>query len=389
MQSPTSASFSTLGELTVPDLSSKDGPHQDDVSSIFQNAVTHECKICEGAQFDNCICQLLSSTVESSSVVNMDQLEGVTKVLGGVNDIYQVLGRDDILKSELLHDIDLYLECDEDSVYVVPPSKVESWNQPGKYQNYKISFHFSKPGEQLSGTREPNTRRTKCSECEYRCKKEYLMRDHRAKCHGEKDLFSCKECSYIGHRYRHLQKHALRMHSKGTSTTGGFVDNAGVTVAAPVACQHSDELGIAGNSFKGCPDRVLQDEANNNIKRGKSSNAEAASFDGSRTNAPDKTLTVPSKKIKTLQQAVALKTQNCSCRVKKCVSKFKRNQKDAYNRNINWTCYPNNCKGDSKTCAQPPRFNYHCPNKQCDFFCSKKSKLLVHIAQVHSVEIKK
>ena len=36
-----------------------------------------------------------------------------------VDEIYQVLGRD-ILKSPLLSDIDLYLECDEDSLYVMP-----------------------------------------------------------------------------------------------------------------------------------------------------------------------------------------------------------------------------------------------------------------------------
>ena len=33
--------------------------------------------------------------------------------------MFQVLGRD-ILKSSLLDDIDLYLECDDDSLYVMP-----------------------------------------------------------------------------------------------------------------------------------------------------------------------------------------------------------------------------------------------------------------------------
>ena len=49
--------------------------------------------------------------------------------------MFQVLGRD-ILKSSLLDDIDLYLECDEDSLYVMPTVMSPTHNI-GKYQGVK------------------------------------------------------------------------------------------------------------------------------------------------------------------------------------------------------------------------------------------------------------
>ena len=54
--------------------------------------------------------------------------------------------------------------------------------------------------------------RYSCTKCKYTCTRETLLKDHRAKVHGEKDLFKCPHCGYIGQLFKHLQKHMLRQH---------------------------------------------------------------------------------------------------------------------------------------------------------------------------------
>ena len=54
--------------------------------------------------------------------------------------------------------------------------------------------------------------RYSCTQCEYTCTRETLLKDHRAKMHGEKDLFKCSRCNYNGQLFKHLQKHMSRQH---------------------------------------------------------------------------------------------------------------------------------------------------------------------------------
>ena len=51
-----------------------------------------------------------------------------------------------------------------------------------------------------------------CTQCEYTCTRETVLKDHRAKVHGEKDLFKCSRCNYTGQLFKHLQKHMSRQH---------------------------------------------------------------------------------------------------------------------------------------------------------------------------------
>ena len=55
--------------------------------------------------------------------------------------------------------------------------------------------------------------RYRCTQCKYTCTRENLLKDHRAKVHGEKDLFKCSRCSYNGQLFKHLQKHMSRQHN--------------------------------------------------------------------------------------------------------------------------------------------------------------------------------
>ena len=57
-----------------------------------------------------------------------------------------------------------------------------------------------------------------CTQCEYTCTRETLLKDHRAKVHGEKDLFKCSRCNYTGQLFKHLQKHMSRQHQVLLST---------------------------------------------------------------------------------------------------------------------------------------------------------------------------
>ena len=54
--------------------------------------------------------------------------------------------------------------------------------------------------------------RYRCTQCEYTCTRETVLKDHRAKVHREKDLFKCSRCNYNGQLFKHLQKHMSRQH---------------------------------------------------------------------------------------------------------------------------------------------------------------------------------
>lgn len=51
-----------------------------------------------------------------------------------------------------------------------------------------------------------------CPHCARSCTRATVLMDHRAKAHGEKNLFKCSQCCYEGHLFGHLQKHMKRRH---------------------------------------------------------------------------------------------------------------------------------------------------------------------------------
>ena len=153
----------------------------------------------DGLCDSSCLCQLF----------NTDALVSTDTLSLEIDEIYQVLGRD-ILKSSLLDDIDLYLECDEDSLYVVPqevhPSNSSQEASSRSTARVRISF----PSSCQSDTQE----RFRCTQCTRSFTRESLLKDHRFRCHGMRNLFPCSMCSYVGHRHRLLQKHTTRQHPK-------------------------------------------------------------------------------------------------------------------------------------------------------------------------------
>ena len=145
----------------------------------------------------NCLCNLICghNSLDAAATINVDE-------------IYQVLGRD-ILKSSLLDDIDLYLECDDDNLYVVPSTEANQRTSIEVVEdpvNIRVSFPDNKDGQ--LGPR----KRFACSSCSMTFSKRNILLDHRAKTHGENNLFRCSQCSYKGQRSSHFQKHLRRKH---------------------------------------------------------------------------------------------------------------------------------------------------------------------------------
>ena len=156
----------------------------------------------------SCLCQLF----------NTDALVSTDTLPLEIDEIYQVLGRD-ILKSSLLDDIELYLECDEDSLYVVPPHEVQpSDSLQEASSRYTPRVRISFPSNCQTDTQE----RFRCTQCTRSFTRESLLKDHRYHCHGTRDLFPCTVCSYVGHRHRLLQKHTTRQHRKHSQQEPGL-----------------------------------------------------------------------------------------------------------------------------------------------------------------------
>lgn len=120
-----------------------------------------------------------------------------------VDDIYQVLGKD-VLRSSLLDDIDLYLECEDDSVYKVPLRKRDL--DTTEANSIQITIVAPDSGVE-------NAPRFACEICKKSFTRTSLLRDHLAQQHGVNDLFPCPVCKYKGQLCRHLQKHIKRKHS--------------------------------------------------------------------------------------------------------------------------------------------------------------------------------
>ena len=143
-------------------------------------------------------------TDSQSPVFSDDSLINDADLLN-MEDIYQVLGKD-ILKSTLLDDIDLYLECDEDGAHTVLPrmdhsAAMKAGCEPG----IGISLHDQLSLNGLS-------RRFKCDACDKTFTRDSLRQDHRFKVHGVRDLFPCLHCPYKAQVYRALSKHVRRQH---------------------------------------------------------------------------------------------------------------------------------------------------------------------------------
>jgi KRAB domain-containing zinc finger protein len=135
-----------------------------------------------------------------------------------VDDIYQVLGRD-VLKSSVLDDIDLYLECDDDNVYTkaMPPKPGMESTKPKNNSQEPFKFKFSFP----TNTTPPVSDSKKSFVCEFCSQsfiKDHLLKNHQAKSHNVKDLFPCPQCAYRGQQHAHLQKHIKRMHKKSSQS---------------------------------------------------------------------------------------------------------------------------------------------------------------------------
>lgn len=146
-----------------------------------------------------CLCQIFCPDINPEALMSPDPLE--------IDEIYQVLGRD-ILRSSLLDDIDLYLECDEDSLYVVPHETLPS--RPSQVAKSRLAarVRISFPPSCQQVTKE----RVGCTQCSRSFTRESLLKDHQFRCHGAKDLFPCTVCAYVGQRHRLLQKHMKRQH---------------------------------------------------------------------------------------------------------------------------------------------------------------------------------
>lgn len=151
--------------------------------------------LCDSA----CLCQIFCTDIDTEALVSPDTLE--------MDEIYQVLGRD-ILKSSLLDDIDLYLECDEDSLYVVPHETLPSSSLPVAKSRLASRVRVSFPSSCQQVTQE----RIRCTQCTRSFTRESLLKDHQFQCHGARDLFPCTVCAYVGQRHRLLQKHMKRRH---------------------------------------------------------------------------------------------------------------------------------------------------------------------------------
>ena len=176
-----------------------------------------------------CLCQIFCPDINPEALMSPDPLE--------IDEIYQVLGRD-ILRSSLLDDIDLYLECDEDSLYVVPhetlPSNASHVAKSRLAARVRISFPPS--------CQKVSNERVGCTQCSRSFTRESLLKDHRFRCHGAKDLFPCTLCAYVGQRHRLLQKHVKRQHRDHVQQWPGLTGQQNVSRvgsapdASPVSC---------------------------------------------------------------------------------------------------------------------------------------------------------
>ena len=174
--------------------------------STPSDACLHRCG-------SDCICTLLSACNSNLAPNSNDATDDGTSTLD-VDEIYQVLGRD-ILKSSLLDDIDLYLECDDDNCYVVPAAILPEHRRP--VFGARLAQPASCPRIRISFPQQTESympTRFKCDKCSHSFTRDSLLRDHLFRSHAISDLFPCPQCAYKGQTYRLLAKHSRRKHGK-------------------------------------------------------------------------------------------------------------------------------------------------------------------------------
>lgn len=111
------------------------------------------------------------------------------------------------VRQDILDGVDLYLECEDDSLYQVPTTAiVKQTHEPVKVDT---KFVIKFPCHPV-----PLQERFTCNECAKEFKKEAALKDHRYRTHGVQDQHLCGQCCYVGQLHHHLQKHILRKHTQ-------------------------------------------------------------------------------------------------------------------------------------------------------------------------------
>ncbi|XP_064621561.1 uncharacterized protein LOC135484221 [Lineus longissimus] len=199
----------------------------------------------------DCLCHLIDSDAKGIDV----------------DDIYQVLGRD-VLKSSVLDDIDLYLECDDDNVYTkAMPSKpgMESTKPKNSQEPFKFKFSFP------TNTTPPVSDSKKSFVCEFCSQsfiKDHLLKNHQAKSHNVKDLFPCPQCAYRGQQHAHLQKHIKRMHKKSSQSDDSSNNlSQNVAVVPPKSAIEPADMSEQSSLASNMPDTLQQCNPTTDIKK--------------------------------------------------------------------------------------------------------------------------
>ena len=160
-----------------------------------------------------------------------------------VEEFYQVLGRD-VLRSSLLNDIELYLECEDDNSLATtllnnvelshPIASTTTLSQP---KSLSLCIHFPASKRKAAKTR------CHCDACNRTFTCNSLLNNHKHKVHGIKELFRCSHCCYQGDCRNDLRKHHHQMH--------GDLDKMGLSQSTSVTIYSLDECQISlnDNSF--------------------------------------------------------------------------------------------------------------------------------------------
>lgn len=158
---------------------------------------------------------LVNSASLSPAPLSMDDTGHVME-MGGM---YSDFGSDN---TWLPNNMDLYLECTEDDgprgrageddISTSNKDRFDGSVPINIAANDKVSYKVSFPSKDKG--KGENGDRFSCEICTKSFTRESLMKDHKSKVHGVRDLFHCHLCSYTGQLNRHLTKHIKRKHGE-------------------------------------------------------------------------------------------------------------------------------------------------------------------------------
>lgn len=157
-----------------------------------------QCRL-DGVDRKDCLCQYTTVAFSEEAMHLLDNTDDTS--------LFDL----DVPMPNLLSDIDLHLECDDDSLYAFSPAspKPTGFFLPKKASERGVSFKVTFPQEKQSGE---DSSRSSCSFCNRSFTRLSLLKDHLFRLHKIESLHYCPKCSYKANMHRHLQKHVKRLH---------------------------------------------------------------------------------------------------------------------------------------------------------------------------------